>query len=68
MFLFLFSRRSGSNVSGLSSETGMDDQSVNVCYIYFCKQVWICIDLFAPLLINMPKSPDSQGHFPVLSV
>lgn len=28
--LILFYRRSGSNISGISSETGTDDQSVNV--------------------------------------
>lgn len=31
LFFPLNYRRSGSNVSGFSCETGMDDQSVNVC-------------------------------------
>lgn len=62
--VYLFTRRSGSNFSGLSSDIGMDDQSVNVrvCFC-FCEQALICIDLSFPLLVNTPQSPDPPAVF-----
>lgn len=59
--MYLFTRRSGSNVSGFSSETGMDDQSVNLSLSFVRK--YIFTDLSSPLLVNTLPSPDPSGCF-----